>query len=79
MFWTAVGNEVKIERAGMDGSERRAVVTTSLGLPCGVAVDFLTDRVYWTDERFGSIGSATLDGEDIQVQANCFCFSLCSI
>ncbi|XP_077417010.1 vitellogenin receptor Yl [Vanacampus margaritifer] len=67
MFWTEIGNIVKIERAGMDGSERRAVVNSSLGWPGGVAVDTLTDRVYWTDERLKAIGSATLDGDDIQI------------
>ncbi|KAG7222111.1 hypothetical protein INR49_016683 [Caranx melampygus] len=67
MFWTEIGNVVKIERAGMDGSERRAVVNSSLGWPGGVAVDIISDRVYWTDERLGAIGSATLEGNDIQI------------
>ncbi|XP_042276604.1 very low-density lipoprotein receptor isoform X1 [Thunnus maccoyii] len=67
MFWTEIGNVVKIERAGMDGSERRAVVYSSLGWPGGVAVDTISDRVYWTDEMLRSIGSATLDGDDIQI------------
>lgn len=67
MFWTEIGNIVKIERAGMDGSERRAVVNSSLGWPGGVAVDTISDRVYWTDERLRAIGSATLDGDDIRV------------
>ncbi|XP_041644277.1 very low-density lipoprotein receptor-like [Cheilinus undulatus] len=67
MFWTEIGNIVKIERAGMDGSERRVLVNSSLGWPGGVAVDMISDRVYWTDERLRSIGSATLDGNDIQV------------
>ncbi|XP_018524761.1 very low-density lipoprotein receptor isoform X1 [Lates calcarifer] len=67
MFWTETGNVVKIERAGMDGSERTAVVNSSLGWPGGVAVDTISDRVYWTDERLRAIGSATLDGDDIQI------------
>ena len=67
MFWTEIGTVVKIERAGMDGSERVAVVNTSLGWPGGVAVDTSSDRVYWTDERLGAIGSATFDGDDIRV------------
>ncbi|XP_049434253.1 very low-density lipoprotein receptor isoform X1 [Epinephelus fuscoguttatus] len=67
MFWTEIGNVVKIERAGMDGSERKAVVNSSLGWPGGVAVDTISDRVYWTDERLRAIGSATLDGDDIQI------------
>lgn len=68
MFWTEIGNVVKIERAGMDGSERKAVVNSSLGWPGGVAVDSISERVYWTDERLRVIGSATLDGDDIQVK-----------
>ncbi|XP_071778377.2 vitellogenin receptor Yl [Centroberyx gerrardi] len=67
MFWSEIGNVVKIERAGMDGSQRRAVVKSSLGWPGGVAVDTISDRVYWTDERLKAIGSATLDGDDIQI------------
>ncbi|XP_069557707.1 very low-density lipoprotein receptor [Brachyistius frenatus] len=67
MFWTEISNEVKIERAGMDGSERRVVVNTSLGWPGGVAVDVISDRVYWTDERMKAIGSSTLDGDDIRI------------
>ncbi|XP_045890247.1 very low-density lipoprotein receptor [Micropterus dolomieu] len=67
MFWTEIGNVVKIERAGMDGSERMAVVNSSLGWPGGVAVDTISDRVYWTDERLRAIGSATLDGNDIRI------------
>ncbi|KAJ3604609.1 hypothetical protein NHX12_029349 [Muraenolepis orangiensis] len=67
MFWTEIGNVAKIERAGMDGSERREVVNASLGWPGGVAVDAMSNRVYWTDERLKAIGSANLDGEDVQI------------
>ena len=68
MFWTEIDNVPKIERSGMDGSERRVVVNSSLGWPGGVALDPISERVYWTDERLRAIGSATLDGEDIRVK-----------
>lgn len=67
MFWSEIGNEAKIERAGMDGSERRVVVSHSLSWPGGLAVDTLGERIYWTDERLRCIGSANLDGGDIEV------------
>ncbi|XP_034057892.1 LOW QUALITY PROTEIN: low-density lipoprotein receptor-related protein 8 [Gymnodraco acuticeps] len=67
MFWTEISNVPKIERSGMDGSERRVVVNSSLGWPGGVALDPISERVYWTDERLRAIGSATLDGEDIRI------------
>lgn len=67
MFWTEIGNLVKIERAGMDGSERKAIVNTSLGWPGGITVDVLSERVFWTDERLNAIGSSTLDGDYVKV------------
>ncbi|XP_072243174.1 vitellogenin receptor Yl [Leuresthes tenuis] len=67
MFWTEIGSIVKIERAGMDGSDRKAVVNSSLGWPGGIAVDTISDRIYWTDERLRVIGSATLDGDNLQI------------
>ncbi|XP_041720534.1 low-density lipoprotein receptor-related protein 1B isoform X1 [Coregonus clupeaformis] len=67
MFWSEIGNEAKIERAGMDGSERRVVVSHSLSWPGSLAVDTLGERLYWTDEKLGCIGSATLDGGDVKL------------
>ncbi|XP_061586431.1 very low-density lipoprotein receptor [Cololabis saira] len=67
MFWTEIGNVVKIERAGMDGSERRVVVNSSLGWPSSIAVDTISDKIYWTDERLRAIGSATLDGGSVKI------------
>lgn len=43
-------------------------MNSSLGWPGGVTVDTVSDRVYWTDERLRSIGSATLDGGDVRVK-----------
>ena len=40
MFWTDWGKEPKIERAAMDGSERTLLVTTQLGWPNGIALDY---------------------------------------
>ncbi|KAL0979642.1 hypothetical protein UPYG_G00187630 [Umbra pygmaea] len=67
LFWSEIGNDAKIERAGMDGSERRVVVSDSLRWPGGLAVDTLGERIYWTDEKLRCIGSATLDGGDVNL------------
>lgn len=67
MFWSDIGGEPRIERAGMDGSERRTVVREKLSWPGSLAVDSLGGRIYWTDEKLRCIGSATLDGQDIKV------------
>ncbi|KAL4660832.1 low-density lipoprotein receptor-related protein 2-like [Arapaima gigas] len=67
MFWSEIGSEPQIERAGMDGSERRVLIRDQLSWPGSLAVDFLDSRIYWTDEKLHCIGSATLDGEDIRI------------
>lgn len=67
MFWSETGDEAQIERAGMDGSDRRVLLRDSLRLPEGLAVDLLQERLYWTDAKLHCIGSATLDGGDVKV------------
>lgn len=67
MFWSEIGGQAQIVRSGMDGSDRRVVVSRGLERPVSVTVDILTDRLYWTDEKLRCIGSATLDGENIRV------------
>lgn len=67
MFWSEIGGQAQIERSGMDGSDRKVVVSRGLERPVSLTVDILTDRLYWTDEKLRCIGSATLDGENIRV------------
>ncbi|XP_052423904.1 low-density lipoprotein receptor-related protein 2 isoform X8 [Carassius gibelio] len=67
MFWSEIGGQAQIERSGMDGSDRKVVVSRGLERPVSVTVDTLTDRLYWTDEKLRCIGSATLDGENIKL------------
>ncbi|XP_026107547.1 low-density lipoprotein receptor-related protein 2-like isoform X3 [Carassius auratus] len=67
MFWSEIGGQAQIERSGMDGSDRKVVVSRGLERPVSVTVDILTDRLYWTDEKLRCIGSATLDGENIKL------------
>ncbi|XP_060763950.1 very low-density lipoprotein receptor [Neoarius graeffei] len=67
MFWSEVGDEAQIRRAGMDGSNRLVLVHGSLHWPVGLAVDLLQNRLYWTDKKLRCIGSATLDGSDVKI------------
>lgn len=67
MFWSETGEEAQIEKAGMDGSDRRVLVRQSVYRPMALAVDLLQNRLYWTDEKLRCIGSATLDGDDVKV------------
>ncbi|KAJ8381103.1 hypothetical protein SKAU_G00018810 [Synaphobranchus kaupii] len=67
IFWSEIGSEPQIERAGMDGSDRKVVVSQSLSWPASLSVDSLADRIYWTDEKLKCIGSAMFDGGDIKI------------
>lgn len=67
MFWSKIGGPAQIERSNMDGSDRRVVISHGLNWPVSVTVDVLTDRLYWTDEKLGCIGSATFNGEKMRV------------
>ncbi|XP_038589287.1 low-density lipoprotein receptor-related protein 2 isoform X3 [Micropterus salmoides] len=66
MLWSAIGSTPQIERSGMDGSQRKVVVSRGLSWPVSLAYDLLENRVYWADEKVRCIGSASLDGDSIK-------------
>ena len=51
MFWTDWGEIPKIERASMDGTNRNVIVNTQLGEPYGITIDYINQRIYWTDNN----------------------------
>ncbi|XP_052380834.1 low-density lipoprotein receptor-related protein 2-like isoform X35 [Oncorhynchus keta] len=67
MYWSEVGSDPQIERSGMDGSERKVVLTRGLSRPVSLSVDTLTDRIYWADEKLQCIGSVSLEGHNVRL------------
>uniref|UniRef100_A0A3P8R1J8 EGF-like domain-containing protein n=1 Tax=Astatotilapia calliptera TaxID=8154 RepID=A0A3P8R1J8_ASTCA len=67
MLWSEIGSTPQIKQSGMDGSERKVVVSHSLSWPVSLAYDLLDNRVYWADEKLRCIGSASLDGGNIKI------------
>lgn len=68
VFWAEGGPEPEISRAGMDGRERRVLVSRSHGellSPAGLTLDLLTDRIFWADRGLHRISSARLDGSGV--------------
>jgi hypothetical protein len=56
IFWTDWGTEARIERAGMDGSFRKAIISgDSIKWPNGLALDLLEQRIYWADAKMKMI------------------------
>ena len=41
----------KIERAGLDGSQRQTIVDTQLDWPNGLSIDLERRRIFWVDTR----------------------------
>ncbi|OWK09497.1 NID2 [Cervus elaphus hippelaphus] len=71
MYWTDSGLD-KIERARLDGSERRALFHTDLVNPRAIAVDPIQGNLYWTDwnREAPKIEMSSLDGENRRILVN---------
>ena len=67
MYWTDWGDHPKIERAGLDGSHRMALVNTSVAWPNGITIDYLDSKIYWADAKLDKIEVMNLDGSNRRV------------
>jgi len=62
LFWTDWGDSAKIERSAMDGSDRREILSTDLGFPNGLTIDYATKTLYWADAVKDRIEKCDLNG-----------------
>ena len=62
MYWTDWGSVAKIERASMDGSDRRVLHNTGLTWPNGLTIDYLAQKIYWADASRDRIEYSNVDG-----------------
>ncbi|XP_048805081.1 nidogen-2 [Lagopus muta] len=71
MFWTDSGLD-KIERAQLDGSERRVLFDTDLVNPRAITVDPVRGNLYWTDwnREAPKIETSTVSGANRRVLVN---------
>ncbi|KAL2789922.1 nidogen-2 precursor [Daubentonia madagascariensis] len=71
MYWTDSGLD-KIERAQLDGSERKVLFHTDLVNPRAIAVDPIRGNLYWTDwnREAPKIETSSLDGENRRILIN---------
>lgn len=56
-----------IQRAKMNGSNQRVVISNEIYHPDGVAVDWVARNIYWTDTGTDRIEVATLNGKHRRV------------
>lgn len=59
LFWTDWGHIAKIERAHLDGSDRKVLINTDLGWPNGLTLDYDTRRLERESERVEGRGMET--------------------
>ena len=65
MFWTDWGKVAKIQKAYMDGSSRKTLITNNsryIVWPNGLSIDYNKKMLYWIDGRLGLIGRMDFDG-----------------
>ncbi len=62
LYWTDVGLEPRIEASNLDGSERVAMVTSGLGQPNHVTIDYRRGALCWSDARLDRVECASLTG-----------------
>ena len=59
-----IGPNPKIERADMDGSNRKSVIVSEIFWPNGLTIDYMDSKIYWADAKHHVIERATFDGRE---------------
>lgn len=68
MYWTNWRDEAaSIQSAYLSGYDLRAIVTTDIKTPNGLAIDFTAQKLYWSDARLDKIERCDFDGKNRQV------------
>lgn len=62
MYWTDWGEIPKIERAGMDGTNRSMIIDKEIYWPNGLTLDYSQEKLYWADAKHNFIHRSNLDG-----------------
>lgn len=57
-----MGVTAQIERAFLDGSERRVIINTGLSQPVGITIDYGDQRIYWSDIDLDRLEYSSFDG-----------------
>lgn len=65
MFFTKWGvTSPMLERALLDGTERKTLVDHKIVYPYGVTVDYTTQHVYWVDTYLDFVERVDYDGSN---------------
>lgn len=67
MYWSEIGSQPHIERAGMDGTNRKVIIKQGLGWPTSLTLDLIDWKLFWADGKLHCIGVSNLDGTEMKV------------
>jgi hypothetical protein len=70
LFWSDWGDQPKIERSALDGSNRTVLVSDSIVWPNSLSVDYIRNHLYWIDAKLKHIERCDLDGNNRQIILN---------
>lgn len=62
LFWTDWGENPRIERVGMDGTNRSTIISTKIYWPNGLTLDVANKRVYFADSKLDFIDFCFYNG-----------------
>uniref|UniRef100_H3CXH4 EGF-like domain-containing protein n=1 Tax=Tetraodon nigroviridis TaxID=99883 RepID=H3CXH4_TETNG len=62
LFWAQSGDSPKIERSGLDGRDRKALVTHSIRHPVALSLDLPRQLLYWADQGAKTISRVNFEG-----------------
>ncbi|XP_023703710.1 low-density lipoprotein receptor-related protein 2 [Cryptotermes secundus] len=66
LFWTDWGENPRIERVGMDGTNRSVIISTKIYWPNGLTLDIANKRVYFADSKLDFIDFCYYNGSGRQ-------------
>lgn len=67
LFWADYGQNPKIERALLDGTNRTILVASGIITPRGLALDYQTGYVYWVDDSLDMIARVSPQGGETEI------------
>lgn len=62
VYWAEWGDHPRIERANLDGSNKKSIVSSDLSLPNGLSIDYAARKLYWADALKDRIEVSDLHG-----------------
>lgn len=60
IYWSSIGNIIKIKSAYLDGTNKIDLVESKLNFPINLKIDFFNFRLYWLDLKLKRIDSISL-------------------